>query len=407
MKANGRFRFVIGLAVAISVASVHAQEQKETLGDKLKKLFTRPTPSASPTPRRHHRSSPSPTETPSIAGSSSPIPSYGETPEPSQAENPRTQYFEPVRPINPGPSDRTLPRTFPAPQTMPTPAETATVVPEPTLEEIPESRPVPSLPEMFSPVKTPTPRITREESSKEESTPSPPETIPIPNAETARSPEAIPSAQSPTPTSTFSSPVILEKPSFPKKASTPAISVAEISDASAYSPDVRKIVDTGLDLTTRNLTYKYNSADPKNGGMDCSGFIHYVLTQSGVQNVPRDAREQYAWVRKAGNFQTVLGHSDESFELDGLRPGDLLFWANTSGPSHEPEITQIMIYIGRDKSTNQRLMLGAGEAGTFKGEKKSGVGVFDLKLSPAEQADEEPPTSVFVGYGRFPDLSGN
>ncbi len=169
---------------------------------------------------------------------------------------------------------------------------------------------------------------------------------------------------------------------------------------------MKKIVDIGLALTTRDLTYKYASADPTKGGMDYSGFIWYVFTQSGVQNVPRDAREQYAWVRKAGNFQAVLGHSDDTFELDGLKPGDLLFWASPSGASREPEITQTMIYLGRDKSTNQRLMMGASEGGTFRGEKQSGVGVFDFKLRPAEQADEEA-TSVFVGYGRFPDLSGN
>ncbi len=179
-----------------------------------------------------------------------------------------------------------------------------------------------------------------------------------------------------------------------------------ISESSAYSPDVKKIVDVGLALTTRDLAYKYASADPTKGGMDYSGFIWYVFTQSGVQNVPRDGREQYAWVRKAGNFQAVLGHSDDTFELDGLKPGDLLFWASTSGASREPEITQTMIYLGRDESTNQRLMMGASEGGTFKGEKKSGVGVFDFKLRPAEQPDEEA-VSVFVGYGRFPDLSGN
>ncbi len=399
----------MGLAVAMSLAPVCAQEQKETLGDKLKKLFARPTPT--PVLRKHHKaSSPSPPETSPAPGSPSPIPSYGETPSPTesiQAETPRTQYFEPVRPINPGPRDRGLPTMIPPPQVAPAPAETATPIPEFTPDEIPELRPMPSLPEVFSPGTTPASQGARQESPKEKPAPIPPETIP--NAASKGSPEMNPNAQSPAPALTFS-PAILEKlktpTPFPKKTSSPVISIAEISDASGYSPDVKKIVDVGLDLTTRNLTYKYASADPAKGGMDCSGFIHYVFTESGMQNVPRDAREQYAWVRKAGNFQAVLGHSDDTFELDGLKPGDLLFWANTSRASREPEITQIMIYVGRDKSTNQRMMIGAGENGTFNGEKKSGVGVFDFKLPSAEQADEEA-TSVFVGYGRFPDLSGN
>src|SRR5207248_6262550 len=129
-----------------------------------------------------------------------------------------------------------------------------------------------------------------------------------------------------------------------------------------------KLLDLSLRLTNQNLGYKYGSADPANGGMDCSGFIYYVLSKSGIKDPPRDAREQYIWVRKAGNFQAVLGHSDDTFELDGLKPGDLLFWANTSGVSREPEIAQTMIYIGHDKATKQRLMVGASESSTYKGE---------------------------------------
>ena len=182
-------------------------------------------------------------------------------------------------------------------------------------------------------------------------------------------------------------------------------SESEIAESKEYSDDVRKLVELSLDLARKHLIYKYASADPANGGLDCSGFINYVLTKSGVRSVPRDAREQYVWVRKAGNFQAVLGHGDETFELDNLKPGDLLFWANNSGLSREPEITQITIYLGRDKATKKRLMIGASESGIYKGEKKSGVGVFDFKPGNIEENPDEPPASVFVGYGRFPDLS--
>ena len=120
----------------MSLAPVCAQEEKETLGDKLKKIFTRPLPT--PTPRKpHKRRSPSPTATPvssetpsSSLESASPIPSYGETPLPTesiQAETPRTQYFEPVRPINPGPrAPVASPRIVPAPETMPPPRTAST-----------------------------------------------------------------------------------------------------------------------------------------------------------------------------------------------------------------------------------------------------------------------------------------
>jgi len=66
-----------------------------------------------------------------------------------------------------------------------------------------------------------------------------------------------------------------------------------------------------------------------------------------------------------------------------------------------------MIYIGRDKSTNQRLMIGASEHGTYNAQKKSGVGLFDFKPGSEQSGPDEEQSSVFAGYGRFPDLSGN
>jgi cell wall-associated NlpC family hydrolase len=364
VKPKLRFLFVMVLAVAMSLAPIYGQEQKETLGDKLKKLFVRPTPT--PTPRRSHkRSSPSPSASPTSSDASGAIPSYGETPLPSpepsasietlapvEARTPETQYFEPVRAISPGPRGGTVPKTIYAlPQTVPSASETPPPIPEISEEANPEGRPTPSLPP-----------VTRSTSSSAAENPGP---------------------QAPVPSET------------------------DIVESRDYPEDVRKLIKVSLDLAKKNLHYKYASADPANGGLDCSGFIYYVLTKSGVKNVPRDAREQYVWVRKAGNFQAVLAHGDDTFELDALRPGDLLFWANNSGVSREPEIAQTMIYVGHEKATSRRLMVGASEDSTYQGEKRSGVAVFDFKLGPAEQKEDEEATSVFVGYGRFPDLSGN
>jgi len=53
------------------------------------------------------------------------------------------------------------------------------------------------------------------------------------------------------------------------------------------------MIDTALELTTRNLDYKYGSADPGSGGMDCSGFVFYVLNQAGLRDVPRDSSQHY------------------------------------------------------------------------------------------------------------------
>ena len=179
---------------------------------------------------------------------------------------------------------------------------------------------------------------------------------------------------------------------------------SEIVGYEKYSASVRNVLDLGLDLTTRNLTYKYGSADPANGGMDCSGFIYYVLRQTGMKDVPRDAREQYIWVRKAGKFQAVLGRSPDTFELDDLKPGDLMFWAGTYNIDRDPGITHTMIYLGREKSTNQRVMIGASDGRTYKGQSRYGVSVFDFKMAGRKVTASNEPGPTFVGYASIPGL---
>ena len=87
-----------------------------------------------------------------------------------------------------------------------------------------------------------------------------------------------------------------------------------------YPPKVRQILDAGLALTKQNLGYTYGSADPANGGMDCSGFIYYVLKQNGFPEVPRDSSGQYVWVRKAGKFHAVLSRKADHSNSMTLSP---------------------------------------------------------------------------------------
>jgi cell wall-associated NlpC family hydrolase len=164
------------------------------------------------------------------------------------------------------------------------------------------------------------------------------------------------------------------------------------------------MVDTALELTTRNLDYKYGSADPSSGGMDCSGFVFYVLNQAGLRDVPRDSSQQYVWVRKAGTFRAVNSRHEDTFELDELTPGDLLFWTGTYSIERDPPITHAMIYLGREKGTNQRIMVGASDGRTYKGESRYGVSVFDFKVPRAAKTDEGRLTPSFIGYGRVPGL---
>lgn len=166
---------------------------------------------------------------------------------------------------------------------------------------------------------------------------------------------------------------------------------------------VRKLLTDALDLTKRNLDYKYGSADPDAGGMDCSGFIYFVLLKNGLKDVPRDASGQYVWVRKAGNFRAVLSRELDSFELDELKPGDLLFWTGTYSIERDPPVTHTMIYLGKQKKSGQPIMVGASDGRTYEGERQFGVSVFDFKTSSGKaKASGNRPR--FVGYARIPGL---
>lgn len=169
---------------------------------------------------------------------------------------------------------------------------------------------------------------------------------------------------------------------------------------------VRKLIESALALTKLNLTYTYGSDDPQNGGMDCSGFIYYVLRENGFDDVPRDASGQYVWVRKAKTFQAVLSARQDTFELDDLRPGDLLFWVGTYDVKRDPPVTHTMIYLGTEKATHQPVMVGATDGRSYHGKSRWGVSVFDFKANlPAQQAVSEKKThALFVGYARIPGL---
>jgi len=267
---------------------------------------------------------------------------------------------------------------------------------------------------------TPAPKRKHKKSSSKKTTPSPSPTAspkhkkisptPSPSAtpETKRkhkkksptpSPEETPS---PSPTET---PSPSPSPSEKKGAPNVTLSPDQIEGYDRYSPKVRQVIDTGLALTKENLSYTYGSADPANGGMDCSGFIYYVLRQHGFPDVPRDSSQQYVWVRKAGDFNAVLSRKEDSFEFDDLKPGDLLFWSGTYNIDRDPPITHTMIYLGREKRTKRRVMVGSSDGRTYDGKQRFGVSVFDFKMPPPPNSGDAKVSPVFVGYGRLPGLT--
>src|SRR5437667_10985964 len=164
---------------------------------------------------------------------------------------------------------------------------------------------------------TPTPSPeTSPKQKKASPTPSP---SPAPRGKSKRKkPSATPAIEespSPTAAETPAPPPSGTRASGKKAWPNVSLSPDEIIDYDSYPPKVRQILDAGLALTKQNLGYTYGSADPKNGGMDCSGFTYYVLQQNGFPDVPRDSSQQYVWVRKAGKFSAVVRRKEDSFEL--------------------------------------------------------------------------------------------
>ncbi len=266
---------------------------------------------------------------------------------------------------------------------------------------------------------SPTPSTTPPEEVAAEKSPSP---TPAKKAKKKSSPSPSPSASkkkkkgaTPTPTETPSptatpSPTPEETPSAEKNTKGSGVTASLNPDAirgfSDYSPKVQKLLSGALELTTRNLNYKYGSADPSSGGMDCSGFVYYLLRENGIADVPRDSAAQYVWLRKANAVEPVVSRKEDTFELENLKPGDLLFWTGTYSIERDPPITHAMIYLGREKKTGKRIMVGASDGRTYDGVQRYGVSVFDFKLPRLEKDDgtDRRTHPNFIGYGHIPEL---
>ena len=276
---------------------------------------------------------------------------------------------------------------------------------------------------VLEPDPSPTPSRKHRKRSSKKATPTP---SPAPSAKRKKAsptPSPIPRSKSkhkkapPTPTPGESPPGTVTPSESPaespeagrgkKEWPNVSLSPSAIEGYEEYPPKVRQILDAGLALTKENLGYTYGSADPANGGMDCSGFIYYVLKQNGFPDVPRDSSQQYVWVRKAGDFDAVLSRKEDSFEFNDLKPGDLLFWGGTYNIDRDPPITHTMIYLGREKRTNKRVMIGSSDGRTYDGKQRWGVSVFDFKMPPPPKSGDAKISPVFVGYGRIPGLAEN
>ena len=200
----------------------------------------------------------------------------------------------------------------------------------------------------------------------------------------------------------------VKKEEAEKKPGAPSVASLRPDDLREFNsqpPKVQEFIRSALALTERNLAYTYGSSDPNSGGMDCSGFIYYVLTSAGYKDVPRQSSDQYLWVRKNSNFHAVLSRNSDTFELKQLRPGDLMFWSGTYQVNRDVPITHVMIYLGTEKKTKKPVMVGASDGRTYNGESRFGVSVFDFRLPNGTPNKGDPDlTPRFEGYASIPGL---
>jgi len=182
-------------------------------------------------------------------------------------------------------------------------------------------------------------------------------------------------------------------------AAVSTISVEDIRDFDKYPKQIQSLVQSSMALTRLELGYLYGSHEPSKGGMDCSGTIYHVLHFQGLKDVPRQSDEMCNWVDKNTQLHlTPTATSFDSDEFDALKPGDLLFWTNTTKTTRKLPVTHVMIYIGKLKNSGKRIVFGSSDGRSFHGERRSGVSVFDFSL-PREGS-----TSRLYGYGPTPGL---
>ena len=198
-----------------------------------------------------------------------------------------------------------------------------------------------------------------------------------------------------------SAPLPAPEPKEPEKpkAEVSSLKPSDIREFDEQPEKVRQILSYALDLTTQNLGYQYGSANPKNGGMDCSGAVSHILLKNGFSS-PRASNTIYLWVEKRGNLHQVADpKSLADPQLAELKPGDILFWEGTYDVGERfPPTSHVMLFLGHRKSNGKPVMVGASSGRYYAGKARHGVSVFDFQL-PRKGSK-----SKFVGYGPPPGL---
>jgi len=174
---------------------------------------------------------------------------------------------------------------------------------------------------------------------------------------------------------------------------------AELVEFASCPEEIQELLRYGLSLTEEELRYQYGSGDPANGGMDCSGTVSHILRNQGYA-APRMAHTIYRWADRQGDLTRVEAcHSRRDPQLDGLRPGDLLFWEGTYDVGERnPPISHVMIYLGRKQSNGKPVMVGASSGRYYEGRARHGVSVFDFRMPRRTSS------ARFVAYAKLPGI---
>lgn len=148
-------------------------------------------------------------------------------------------------------------------------------------------------------------------------------------------------------------------------------------------------------LSKRGFPYVFGGESPAEGGMDCSGTIHYLLVQLGYRYPPRQSNHQYLWCKQAGKFHSWKGGSLPR----NIRSGDLLFWKNTyrTGNRYPADISHVMVFMGQD--TTGKCWQFGGRGSSARGENGAGIDfhVFQPDKGPFGRGE-------LVGWAQIPGL---
>jgi cell wall-associated NlpC family hydrolase len=190
------------------------------------------------------------------------------------------------------------------------------------------------------------------------------------------------------------------KTGYGRPALVGSVDLADFEDLPAAR---KKLIEIALAVVRNSpwLPYAYGGADPALGGMDCSGAMFFVMTQSGLRP-PRTSAGQYRWLRDHKRLHLVAAEavSPDHPSLARLRPGDLLFWASAPAAAgiEIPNITHVAMYLGREKRDGLQVMINATDGRSYRGTKANGYGVYDFRVPRAESK------SKLAGYGSPPGM---